>query len=49
MTIIGIILETIASVATHLTLRLSAASYAWGQAARWRRRKLRALDQRRRS
>jgi len=48
MTIIGIILDSISIVAIRLTLRFSAAAYAWADAARWRRRKLRALDQRRR-
>lgn len=49
MTIIGIILDSITTAAIFLTLRLSAAAYTWADAARWRRRKLRALDQRRRS
>ena len=49
MTIICIMLDSITTVAICLTLRLSAAAYAWADAARWRRLKLRALDQRRRS
>ena len=49
MTIICIILDSITTVAIYLTLRLSAAAHVWADAARWRRRKLRALDQRRRS
>lgn len=49
MTIICIILDSIATAAICLTLRLSAAAYAWADAARWRRLKLRVLDQRRRS
>lgn len=48
MTIVCIILDSITTVAIYLTLRLSAAAYAWADAARWRRLKLRALDQRRR-
>lgn len=37
MTIVCIILDTITTVAIYLTLRLSAAAYAWAHAARWRR------------
>lgn len=48
MTIIGIILDSISIVAIRLTLRLSAAAYAWADAARWRRHKLRSLDRCRR-
>ncbi len=49
MTFICIILDSVTTAAIYLTLRLSAAAYAWAGTARWRRRKLRALDQRRRS
>lgn len=49
MTIIHRLLDAIAAILIATTLRLSLACYRWAEAARWRRGKLRALDQRRRS